>query len=248
MRSHVAVRTLMLTTALAASGTSLTAQARTPEQLFERYTNAIDPQDKLSTVKGIRMVSEFTIPSADAKMKMTMAFQRPGSVMIAVEAPGRGEMRQGYDGAKGWSTEGGATRELRPEELTRMKEGQGLESMGRTMSQFAKVEKAPERTVDGKAADCLELSWKSGMVSTECYSRETGLIVESRGTQPSPQGETEITTRYFDYEPEEGILVARRMEVTTPGMAQTIRVTEVEIGAVDPKLFAPPVASASKRP
>jgi hypothetical protein len=210
----------------------------------------VDPEGKLTTVRGIKMESEFTVPNADDKMKMTMAFQRPASMMVAVEAPGRGEMKQGFDGTNGWSTEGGATRKLTEAELAQLKQGQGLESMARTMSQFTKVEAAGQRPVDGKPADCLKLTWKSGMVSEECYARETGLIVESRAKQATPSGEMETTTRYFDYEAEDGILIARRMEVQAPGMAQTVRITDVEIGDVDPKLFAAPstAAAGSKKP
>lgn len=214
-------------------------QARSPQQILDRYTKAIDPQGRLATVQGIRTVSEFTVPGTSGPTKLTVAHARPNSVLIAVEGP-NGTAKQGFDGSNGWSSDGDSTRALSAAESQQLKGADGLQSMGRTMAMFTRVEPAGERQVDGKPADCLRLTWKSGVQSTECYARETGLLVESRTSQAGAQGNVETVTRYYDYEPANGILVARRLVNEVAGQSQEIKVREVAVGPVDARMFARP--------
>lgn len=213
--------------------------ARSPARILERHTKAIDPQGRLASVQGIRTVSEFTVPGTSQPTKLTVAHARPNSVLIAVEGP-NGTAKQGYDGSTGWSSDGDSTRTLSAAESRQLAGADGLQSMGRSMAMFTRAEPAGERQVDGKAADCLRLTWKSGVQSTECYARETGLLVESRTSQAGAQGNVETVTRYYDYQPANGILVARRLVNEVAGQSQEIKVKEVAVGPVDARMFARP--------
>ena len=215
--------------------------ARSPEAIMQRFTRAIDPQGKLASLQGIRTVSQWTERGAKQPTEVTVAHARPNSVLISVEGP-NGTMKQGYNGNTGWSSDGSGTRTLGAAETDQLRAAEGLQSMGRAPSMFKGAVLAEPRLVDGKQADCLRLTWKSGAVTTECYARETGLLVESRGSQPGAQGNAETVTRYYDYQPANGILVARRLVNEVAGQSQEIKVTEVAVGPVDPRMFAPPGA------
>lgn len=213
--------------------------ARSPEAMMERFTRAIDPEGKLGTVQGIRTVSQWTERGAREPTEVTVAHARPNSVLIAVEGPS-GTMKQGYNGNTGWSSDGSGTRTLGAAETEQLRAAEGMQSMGRNPSMFRSATLAEPRTIEGKPADCLRLTWKSGAETTECYSRETGLLVESRSTQQGAQGNVETVTRYYDYQPANGILVARRLVNEVAGQSQEIKVTEVAVGPVDPSIFSPP--------
>jgi hypothetical protein len=217
--------------------------ARSPEAILQRFTRAIDPQGQLASLQGIRTVSEWKEANATAPTRMTVAHAKPSSVLIAVEGP-NGSMKQGFNGSAGWSSEGGTVRTLSAAETEQLRAAEGLQSMGRSMSMFSRVEPGGERQVDGQPADCLRLTWKSGVTTTECYARATGLLVESRGTTATAQGNVETVTKYANYQAEGGIMVARTLTTQAGGQTQQIKVTEVAVGPVDPKLFAPPARAS----
>ncbi len=224
---------------------AMTDTARTPEAIMDRFTRAIDPGGRLGSLQGIRTVSRWTERGASQPTEVTVAHARPNSVFIAVDGPS-GTMRQGFNGSTGWSSDASGTRTLGADETQQLSAADGIESVGRRLSMFRSATLAEPRTIDGEPTDCLRLTWRSGAMTTECYSRQTGLLLESRGVQQGAQGNVETVTRYYDYRPANGILVARRLVNEVAGQSQEIQVTEVAVGPLDPSMFAPP--RAGRRP
>jgi len=176
--------------------------------------------------------------------------RRPNQVVMTITVPGLGEMKQGFDGTTAWASDPmSGPRLMTDAESKQIKDGSDMAAMGRSPALFAKIEPAGETTVDGDVADCIKLTWKSERVTTECFSRTTALMIESRAKSVTPQGEIETVSRMYDYKPVGGVLMPHRIENQMMGMTQKIVITEMEAGPVDPKLFElPPEIKALKKP
>lgn len=245
---RTAVRTLALTALTAAVAG---AQGRSPEEILARYTKAIDPQGKIATVEGVKTVATMEMPAAGMNAKVTAYQRRPNQMVSVIELAGLGEMKQGYDGTTAWSVNPmQGPRILTAEEAKELIDGADFKAMGRDASLFSSVEAAGEATVEGEATDCIKLTWKNtSRVTTECFSRASGLLLEMRATQVSPQGEISVTSRYYDYKDVGGLVMAHRVENSLMGMQQTIKLSEVVVGPVEASVFELPAEiKALKKP
>ena len=240
------------TTALVGAQTPVQtpAQTRTPEEILRRYTAAIDPENRIASLEGVRTVGQMEMPAMGVSATITGVQRRPNQMIMTISIAGIGEMKQGFDGTTAWASDPmSGPRILSDAETKQMQDGANFEAMGRDPSLFTKIEAAAETVVDGEAADCVQLTWKSARVTSECYARTNGLMIESRSKQASPQGEIETVTRMYDYKPVGGVLMAHRLQNEMMGATQIITLTEVAVGPVDAKLFElPPEIKALKKP
>ncbi len=226
------------------------AQGRTPEDILARYTKAIDPEGKIASIEGFKTVGTMEMPAAGMSATITAMQRRPNQMVMTISLAGRGERKSGFDGTTAWSTNPmQGPRILSPEETREMADGADFRALARDKALFTTIETAGETVVDGETTDCVKLTWKTGRVTTECFSRTSGLMLESRATQTSPQGEIAVTARYHEYKAVSGIMMAHRVENSMIGMQQTIKLTEVQMGPMDAKAFElPPEIQALKKP
>lgn len=226
------------------------AKDRSPEEILSRYSKTVDPDGRIATIEGFRTVSTMEIPQAGMSATISGAQRRPNQIVMIITVPGLGEMKQGFDGTTAWASDPmSGPRIMTDAESKQIQDGADFRSMGRSTELFAKVESAGEAQVEGEAADCLTLTWKSERVTTECFSRTSGLMVESRAKSVTPQGEVETVSRMYDYKLVGGVLMPHRIENQMMGMTQKILITEMEAGPMDAKLFElPPEIKALKKP
>lgn len=226
------------------------AQVRTPEEILTRYTKAVDPDGKVKTLEGFRAVAKMEMPAANMSVTMTTVQRRPDHIMVSMSMPGVGEIKQGFDGTTAWANDPmGGPRLLSEAEAKQLKDGADFRFLARDPALFAKLEPAGETQVNGEATDCVKLTWRSERVTTECYSRASGLLLETRSKNATPQGEIETVTRMHDYKPVGGVLMAHRMVNDMMGMQQTITFTEAEVGPMPASHFELPAEiKALKKP
>lgn len=226
------------------------AQSRSPEEILSRYSKTVDPDGKIATIEGLRTVSTMEIPQAGMNATISGVQRRPNQIVMIITVPGLGEMKQGFDGTTAWASDPmSGPRLMTDAEAKQIQDGADFRFMGRSPDHFAKIEAAGEAQVDGEAADCVKLTWKSERVTTECFSRASGLMIEMRTKAVTPQGEVETVSRMYDYKAVGGVLMPHRIENQMMGMTQKILITEVEAGPVDAKLFElPPEIKALKKP
>lgn len=227
-----------------------TASAQTPQAILERYSKAVDPDGKIATVAGFRSSGTFEMPAAGISATFTALQRRPNQMTMSIVIGGMGELRQGFDGTTAWASDPmQGPRLMTGLEAAAMVDGADFRAMARPADLFSAMELAGEADLDGEKCMRVKLTWKSSRVSTECFSVATGLIIESRGTQSSPQGEVETIARMYDYKPIGGILMPHRTVNSMMGTQQVLTITEVVVGEQDAKAFElPPEIKALKKP
>lgn len=242
------LRPTMLAAVLLAMGAPALA-AQTPAEILARYNKTIDPQGRIASVQGMRSTITMEIPAAGMSANVTAVQARPNQMAMTIEIPGLGQMRQGYDGTTAWSSDPmQGPRLLAGPEASAIVDGADMSAMARTANLFTAMEPAGEADVDGDKATCVKLTWKSGRVTTECFSNASGLLVESRAKQQSQMGEIEAISRMSDYRAVDGIMVPHKMTQSAMGMQQVMTTTSVTFGPQDTKLFELPPEIKALRP
>ncbi len=241
-------RPALLATALVAfSATALAAQ--TPAEILARYNKVVDPQGRIPSVEGMRTTITMEIPAAGMTANIVAVQARPNSMTMIIDIPGLGQMKQGYDGTTAWSSDPmQGPRLMAGPEAAAIIDGSSLAAMARTADMFTAMEAAGDVDVDGTKANCVKLTWKSGRITTECFSTATGLLVESRAKQQSQMGEVEAVSRMSDYRDIGGIMVPHKLSQSAMGMQQLMTTTSVVFGPQDPKLFELPPEIKALRP
>ncbi len=243
-------RRISFVAALLALGAAALPAQSTPESILARYTKTIDPTGKLATIEGMETQLTMEIAAAGLTAIVTATQRRPNQMLLVVELPAIGEIRQGYDGTTAWASDAmQGPRILTGQEAAIFIDGADFRAMARTPDLFAAMEMADAVEVEGEALECLKLTWKSSRVTTECYSTATGLMVESRALQESAAGVMEVVSRRGDYRAVDGILVSHRATQNLMGMQQVMTTTRVEFGPQPAERFElPPEIKALKAP
>jgi hypothetical protein len=223
--------------------------AQTPVEILERYNRTIDAEGKLASHEGMKWTASVDIAAVGMKLTMTTYAQRPDLVLIQTDMPGVGIMKQGFDGTTAWASDPmQGPRILTGLEAASVAETAGMRSNLRTPDQYTSLTDAGEVDVDGDKAKCVTIAYKSGRIATECFSIETGLLVEARSTHQSPQGEVPVTTRPSDYRSVGGVLVAHRAVQSAMGMQIVVTMNTTEFGPQDRALFELPADVKALRP
>ncbi len=242
------LRPTLLAAALLALGAPALA-AQTPTEILARYNKVIDPQGRVASISGMRSTISMEIPAAGMSASIVAVQARPNQMTMTIEIPGLGQMRQGYDGTTAWSSDPmQGPRLLSGAEASAIVDGANMNAMVRTPDLFTLVEAAGDVDVEGDKASCLKLTWKSGRVTTECFSTTTGFLIESRSKQQSQMGEIEAVSRMSDYRAIDGIMVPHKLSQSAMGMQQLMTTTSVTFGPQDPKLFELPPEIKALRP
>jgi hypothetical protein len=222
--------------------------SQTPAEILARYRQAIDPQGKIATIEGMKSTITMEVPAAGMSATISAWQRRPNHMVMTLELPGLGQMRQGYDGTTAWATDPmQGPRLVTGPEAAALIDGADFNSMARSPDQFTAMEAAGEADVDGDKAVCLKLTWKSSRETTECFSTTSGLLVETRAKSVTQMGEIEAISRISDYRNVGGIMVPHKITQSAMGMQQIMTTTSIEFGPQPAALFElPPEIKALK--
>ncbi len=226
------------------------AVAQSPAEILANHAKAVDPEGKLPAIQGMKMTANFEVPAAGMSGSVIAIQRRPNQTAMTIGLPGLGEMRSGFDGTTAWSSDPmQGPRLLSGVEAATAAEGADFRAMTRPAELFTSSELAGEGEVDGQKCLKLKHTWKSGRVTTDCYSTTTWLIVETTATQISPQGEMTAVTQFSDFRNVGGIMLAHKMSVSAMGMQQVVTTTSVEFGEQPAASVEPPAeVKALKKP
>lgn len=227
-----------------------TAAAQTPAEILAKHAKAVDPTGMAESIQGMKMTANFEVPAAGMAGSVLLLQRRPNQQTMTIGIPGLGEIRSGYDGTTAWAADPmQGPRLLAGLEAATAAEGADFRSLTRPADLFTAMELAGEGDVAGEKCVKIKHTWKSGRVSTDCYSTTTWLILESATTQSSPQGDMQSVTQFADYKNQGGIMMAAKMTVSVMGMQQVVTTTSVEFGEQPAAAFEMPAeVKALKKP
>lgn len=212
-------------------------------EIIDRYVEAIGGREAYLAPQSLRMIGTFGVPAAGLTGSFTLISAKPDRMKMQVDLPGVGEILSGYDGEIGWSVNPmtGAM-VFEGERLMQTREEARFISGLRDASLFQSRETVGEAESQGQPCWEVKLVWTSGRETVDCYSKESGLLLQSRTTAITDMGNVHTTSLYADYEMFDGRRYPTRMVQQMIGQEQVMSIDSVVFNQVEPSAFTLPDA------
>jgi hypothetical protein len=244
-------RRLMITAALVLVPGALAAQELPAAAvLMAAHNEAMGGEAAFEKVQGMHSTGTFSIPGMGMTGELEIYTARPNKMVVNINMPGMGEIRQGYDGETAWATNPmQGPRILGGEELKQVTDEAGFDSALRRLDKFASAETVEKTEMNGEACYKVKLVWKSGRESFECYSVDTGLLIGASTKAETPMGTIDATSLMQEYKKFGDLTLPTKTVVQTMGMEQVLTITSIEFVEPAAALFElPPEIKALKTP
>ena len=233
MRNTGKLLVLLMLAALYCGCQSVTFSPKV-DSLLTKMRKAKDPQGKLNSINTAVIKGEFKSDEKNKPMTMELDFKRPDKLKVEVVVPGKTAFVTGFDGKTGWVYRAGkGVEKLEGRKLNQVKLQAQLLAPGADLSRIFKS---------------IELKGTSQEVGEKCYkfvcipkdefqlkpitfyvSQKTMMVVKRVETQVTSNGaDVELTTIFTDYQPVDGIMVARDIVSLRGGQLMEFNVKSVK--------------------
>ena len=146
--------------------------------LMAAYTQAVGGEAAWSKLQGMHTTGSYSVPAMGMSADFNVWNARPARMLLIINIPGMGEMRQGYDGTTAWAVDPmQGARVLSGGELTATQDQAGFDSSLRLIKNFKSAETVEKTTLGGQECYKVKLVWKSGRETYDCYSTTDGMLV-----------------------------------------------------------------------
>lgn len=227
----------------AGAGQAQTTQDLPPaDDLIARFVEAVGGRAAVLASDGSHTTGTFRMPAAGIEGTLEVwSTSNPQQTLTVIEIPGLGTIRSGYTRGVGWSVDPNlGPRLLEGEELaSRIEGGSALGSI-RDPSVVPGRETVERTEMNDEACYRVRLTWGSGRETHDCYSVESGLLIASESSEPSPMGDIDAVTLLQEYRRFGDVLSASRIVQQMMGQEQIIELETVEYRPVPAERFEPP--------
>ena len=205
--------------------TPLAGQAQTVDELLARNLAARGGGQAWAQVSSLQMTGRMEI-GRDVMVPYVMEQKRPGKMRLEFEFDSE-PVVQTYDGKAGWKlTPFLGRRDAQPMSAAELREAAGSSDPRGLLIDGAqrgnKVELIGRETVQGRDAFKLKVTLPEGAVRWVYLDAETALEVKQEMRRKLGQRERLVETYFYDWQPEQGLLIARRQETRTEGRKNTL--------------------------
>jgi hypothetical protein len=216
---------LVLAPAAAQAQGSALPDART---LIAKYAQAVGG-DAWKKHKSARMKATMDMGANGMTGTMEVVQLFPNSFSSTLTLPGMGELRSGYDGTTAWSMNPMmGPQVLSGAQADAIREQADPESALRTSPNIVSTETVEKATMNGQECYKVKITFKTGNVTTDCYSVSDGLLVATMAKTATPMGDVESTTYSSNYKDFGGMKRATNLVSEAMGQRSTITITSWE--------------------
>lgn len=242
MRKRLLATPLFVLTAMAAPAPTAAQDQDFPaaDELIATYVDLIGGAS-LWNEGGSVMRGAFVLSAMGLQGDLVMVTRAPNQQRMDIDLPGLGMIQQGFDGEVGWSVNPVTGAELASgAELEQLREQSSSAASLRDPSVVPGRETVASSQVGDEPCWRVRLTWASGNVSYDCYSKESGLLIGSEATQQSTMGPIAAVTRYLDYREVDGRLMPMRIQQSAGGQDTEIRIDSISFEDVSDAQIMPP--------
>ncbi len=213
--------------------------------LFDHYIKAVGGREALAKSSDGTMKSTLEIVEAGMKGDMTLSGRGKDFVM-SINLPNFGETRMGQIDGVAWSID--------PQNGPRLLEGKERQQFAqqfddnystRDASLIESAKTTALSDADGRACYRVEIKWKSGDNTADCYGVDDGLLLSTESTVASPMGDIKQVAFLSDYKTYGAVKFPSVSKSKLAGMTQLIKVQSLDATAPAAELFTLPPAIAA---
>lgn len=220
------------------------AAAKLPaaRSLIDAHVAAIGGREAALANNEGSIKSTMEIVEASMKGDLVM-YSRGDDRLLNVTLPAMGETRIGRIGGVVWSMDAmSGPRVLEGKERQQLVEQFDPLYAMRDASLIETATTTALADSEGRACYRVEIKWKSGSNSADCFSTENGLLLSSESTASTPMGELKQVSHLSEYTAYGKSKAPKVTKVKVAGITQIVRIESYEESAPDAKLFVLPAA------
>jgi hypothetical protein len=209
--------------ALALPFTAGAADLPKPQALFDAHIKAIGGRKAVETESDGTLTGSMEIVENGMKADMRMAsLGKNRALTLAI--PSVGEFRSGRHGDVVWSMD--------PMSGPRILEGKERQDQIEpfepkyVMRDASLIESATTTGLsdsEGRPCHRVEITWKTGKKTVDCYGVEEKLLLSTESTATTPMGEIKQTSHFHEYKPFGPVKAATLTRAKAGGMTQLFR-------------------------
>lgn len=230
--------------ALAHAASTELVQAKTAEEVFTRYVEALGGDAKVRTITTRYVEGIVENTKTKSKSRLTAWQKAPNLIRIELESPGLNTFDQGYDGKIGWMKDVRSARVLEGDDLAGLMESADFYTEIEWKRKFKKMELMPDSPFDGKSANVVKVTNQSGKVQIMYFDAATGLLAGYQDEVPpassgaaAKKPSLTIVGEYKDFD---GVKFATRYVQRAPELEIVTTYRKVEMNAAITTDFAMP--------
>ncbi len=204
--------------------------------------NEVTGQDKLVKIETYTV--EAVVSQMGMEIPMNMKMKRPDKFIMEMDIQGQ-TMIQAFNGQSGWTIipmMSSEPQELTDDQLAQAKQQAvidgpfyKMEEQGLTAELVGKDEK------NGKEVFHIKLTDENGQSQSYFIDTDSYYLLSTSRTVNTQGMEIEIESIMSDYQPTEGVLIARNVESVTPMGNATIKINKIEFNTpIDDSIFDRP--------
>lgn len=214
-----------------------------PRALVDRHIKALGGEEAIGKSQDGTLTGSFAMPAVGINAPMTVWFKGHEKIASKVELPGVGAIQSGILGETVWMMDPfQGPRLLEGNERAQQLESYHPDAIRRLPSFVNAMTLAGEAEFDGKRCHKVDIQWKSGRQSWDCYAIDDGLLLASGGKTNSPMGDIEVTTVIKQYGELAGLKMPVHSEMQMMGQKQVLKFTAFDPTPPSDEVFALPPA------
>lgn len=205
------------------------------EALFEKYSEATGGREAFAKIKSLSATGTISIPQAGIEGDMEM-FQADGKMLMVIDMVGVGKQTVGFDGKVGWQDADLTGPQLiEGSMLEEIKFQVQIDGYQNAAKFFDSLETVQETTFEKQTAYEV-VAKKKGMADRSVFfSKETGLIIGTKGEVETAVGTMNMVNVTSDYKQVGDVKMSHGGEQKMPnGMTVKMATTEIKLNAEVP--------------
>jgi hypothetical protein len=210
--------------------------------LMDAHINAIGGAKAVEASSDGTAKAVFEIVELGIKGDMTIS-QRDEDFVMTLSLPGIGETRLGIIDGVTWSID--------PQNGPRLLEGKERERLAqqnddkynmRDSGLIASATTTALTDSEGRPCYRVDIEWKSGEKTADCYGVDDGLLLYTESMSASPMGELTQIAHMYDYKQVGKTKAPQKVKNKIAGMTQAITMTSFDESKPSDDLFVLPAA------
>jgi len=209
--------------------------------VVNRFVKAVGGEAAVMKLTARHATGRLEVPAQGVVGDLELFAKAPNLMAVTVDIPGMMTVRSGYNGTVGWT--------INPMEGPTVLEGMALQQMQQSADfysmlypkrLFKAVETVAAEDFEGTPCYRVKVTTVEGEEYFDFFDRETGLLVGSRRTRATAQGDLEATSLVSDWKPVDGVLLPHKSVQKIMGMEQVMTFTSIQGGAIPDSVFELP--------
>jgi hypothetical protein len=206
------------------------------ETILDKSVEATGGRTAYEKVQNMVITGTMEVKGIGLKGSVTSYHAAPDKMLMEVNIPGVGTIRDGSNGQVAWEVSAlqGPRLKEGDEKAIALREGQFNASL-HWRDHYKQVVTAGVEKVDGKDCYKVVMTPNEGSPETQYFDKETSLPVKIAMTVKSPMGELPTESTIGDYRKEGDLLMPHKMAQKAAGQEITVQFDTVQFNVDIPK-------------